>query len=262
MNSPTLKTRNFLINNHIRKWKQSNAFSVRLGCVLSSCLSAASFLGAFCLRVARISTMIHRVLAGLARAIPASIPMAKSTITNNRIYAGLFMVSIVAPLSACVHMFLDKDAEIVGWYYFSNFYLYLVLGPYFFCLSIITAAFLWIPPASKRIKFSRKGISFQLTRLLSIPFGLITGKIIWLFQVTSHEEFHRLPSLLSVCGGLVIGYAVIRLLDYLVWRQEHVMNALIDSLEGLYNIPSMDNQKRNELAKPYWQELRKFHSKY
>lgn len=253
----------FLTNNHNFKWKRLSVFLGMAGSALASYLLAVPYRGVSFLRVVQISMTILGALAGRARVALVWIrPLVNSVTINNRIYAGLVMVSIVAPLSACVHMFLDKDAVVEGWYYYSNFYLFLVLGPYFFCLSIITAAFLWIPPIEKRIKFSQKDIKFQLTRILAIPFGLIAGKILWLLQVTSHEEFHQLPSFLSVIAGLVIGYLIIRILDYLVWRQEHAMNALIDSLEGLFSIPDMDHKQRTELAKPYWQELRKFHSKY
>lgn len=233
-----------------------------LGCACASYLSGVPYLGACFSAVVRSLTQSRARAGQVGVALAWISPLIKSATINNRIYAGLVLVSIVAPLSSCVHLLFDKDVEIVGWYYSSNFYLFLVLGPYFFCLSIVTAAFLWIPPSMKRIKFSQRNIQFQITRLLSIPFGLITGKIIWLLQVTSHEEFHQLPSLLSLVAGLVIGYVVMRILDYLIWRQEHAMNALIDSLEGLFNIPDMDPKQRTDLAKPYWDELRKFNSKY
>ena len=258
----SLIARNFLVVHKLKPlWEKLSDFLKTGGYALVSYLLAVPSLTVCCLRDVLTSMMTLRVRAGLAGASRAWTAMANCTI-NNRIYAGLILVSIVAPLSSCIHMLFDKDSQIEGWYYFSYFYLYLVLGPYFFCLCIIAAAFLWIPPKTKRIKVSQRSIKFQLTRILSIPFGLIVGKIIWLLQVTSNGEFHQLPSLLSLAAGIAIGYVAIRILDYLVWRQEHAMNALIDSLEGLYNLPNIDHVQRTELAKPYWKELREFHSKY
>lgn len=203
--------------------------------------------------VARVQRAIHAVKS----------PLASSVTINGRIYAGLVLVGVVAPLSACIHMLPGmKDLVSADWYYECWYNLYLVLGPYFFSLCIVVAAFLWIPPKTKRIKFSQKSLSFQLTRLLSIPAGYIIGKIVWLILCDKDEDYEALGHWSMYVGGVVIGYVIIRVLDYLVWRQEHSMNALIDSLEGLYRRVEIDFKTRDEMAAPYWKELRQFHSKY
>jgi hypothetical protein len=122
--------------------------------------------------------------------------------------------------------------------------------------------FLMVPPVTRRIKFSKKHISVQLTRLFSLPAGLIIGKIVWLIFCTSNEDFDRILPWHFALGGLAIGYVFIRSIEYLIWRQEHVMNALIDSLQGLYDIKGMDEDTRRQMAAPYWKELREFNSKY
>lgn len=233
------------------------------GCALLSYLLVAPSLTASYMLPALIR--LRQSFAPAVQVLIATLALTKalvrSSVINNRIYVGVILVSIVAPLSACLNMLFDRKDKIEGWFYDSYFNLFLVLGPYFFCLCIVTAAFLWIPPSSKRIKFSQRDIKFQITRLLSIPSGLIVAKIIWLINCTSNEDFDRLPSLAYLSIGLVIGYVIIRALDYLVWRQEHAMNALIDTLQGLYQI-DIDSKEREAMSAPYWKELREFHSKY
>lgn len=255
---------------HIQQpqWKQLNDSLKALGCVLLSWLSGVPLLTqSYLLHVCRIFLMrMNLVLAALeVRATLVSIKaLVKSAIINNRVYVGLILVVIVAPFSTCIHMLPGmKDLVSKDWFYQCYYNLYLVLGPYFFCVCIVIAAFLWIPPVNKRIKFSRKSISFQLTRALSIPLGLVIGKIIWLtFLCDSNDDFERLGHWSVFAGGIVIGYATILVLDYLVWRQEHVMNAHIDSLQGVYSIKDLDHETRDKMAAPYWNELRQFNSKY
>lgn len=252
------------INQQPLKWKQLKRPLITSGSGLLSFLSELYSRSVCFLRGVQthLTTRRAHVVQDL-HAIPASIkPLVKSAILNNRIYVGLGLVTVVGPLSTCIQMLPGmKDLVSKEWFYECWYNLFLVLGPYFFSASIVLAAFLWIPPVSKRIKWSQKDIKFQLTRALSIPLGLIIAKIIWLIFCDSNADFEALPHWSFLSGGLVIGYVAIRFLDYLVWRQEHVMNALIDSLEGLYNL-DIDHKMRTDMAKPYWKELREFHSKY
>jgi uncharacterized membrane protein YcfT len=214
----------------------------------------------------RLMTLLIRVgtvLAALvARAIPVSTrALIQSAIINNRFYAGLILVVIVAPLSACIHALPGMKDKVNGDWFYENYHdLYLVLGPYFFCICIMIAAFLWVPPKTERIKISRKHVSFQITRALSIPLGLVFGKIVWLICCTNNEDFDLLFHPIFLLGT-AISYPIVRLLEYLVWRQEHAMNALIDSLEGLYRL-DIDKKEREKIAAPLWRDLRQFNSKY
>lgn len=210
----------------------------------------------------RLKTFVLAALAVLV--IPVSTrALIQSAIINNRIYIGLFLSIIVAPLSACIHVLpgMGTEIHIEGWLYENYRDLFLVLGPYFFCLFILISVFMLVPPTTERVKFSKKHVSFQITRMISLPMGLVIGKIIWLSLCSTNEDFDVLFHPVFFLGGLV-SYPLIRLLDYLVWRQEHVMNALIDSLDGLYNKVDIDAETKLKMAAPLWRDLRKFNSKY
>lgn len=256
-------------NQSLHKWKNLNEFLVKLGLALSSYWLAAPSLMVcyFGAAWSKMNLFLRTIRAHVVRVQPVTrasmhLPV-RSGIVNNRVYVGLVLVIIVAPLSACIHM-LPNMKEVVSeeWFYKCWYNLYLVLGPYFFCLCIVIAAFLWIPPSAHRIKFTKKDLSFQLTRALCIPFGYIIGKIVWLICCDNNEDFERLGHPLFFLGGIIIGYITFLFLEYLVWKQEHVMNALCDSLEGLYKIQDLDCNTRESMAAPYWKELRQFNSKY
>lgn len=251
---------------HKPLWKRLKEFLTTVGCAFASYwLAVPSHSQSYYQGAVMILRKSFAPVAQAALAIHARTKAVRSTIINNRIYAGLVLVVIVAPLSACIHMLpgmKDNPVSVEVWFYQVWYNLFLVLGPYFFSMCIILAAFLWIQPVNKRIKFSQKPVSFQLTRALSIPFGYCIGKIIWLIFCDNNDDFERLGHWSFFAGGVVIGYVLFRMLDYLVWRQEHAMNALIDTLEGLYKAPNIEHEQRNKIATPYWQELREFHSKY
>lgn len=269
MKTPTVISKpNFLnegVNNKTHyEWRRLGSFLRMVMCGLPYCLPEGQSLGAYFSSGARMIWAGIRVHAAqVPHAFLAWIKALANCAINNRIYAGLGLVVIVAPVSACIHM-LPGMKELVSqdWFYKNYYNLYLVLGPYFFCLCIVMTAFLWIPPTVKRIKFSKKALSFQITRALSIPFGLIVGKIVWLIFCDSNEDFELLGNPLFFLGGVIISYIAFRVLEYSVWRQEHAMNAIINSLEGLYNTPGFTEEQRRELSAPYWKELREFHSKY
>lgn len=191
------------------------------------------------------------------RSVKRSIPLS-----NNRIFIGLSL-GLVSPLLTCVHMLPGMKEEVSKEWFYGNYHdLLLVEGPYFFCAAICFVAFVLTPRIEKRIKFSRWNLKIQLTRFLSIPAAFFITKIIWLFNIETNDQFDTflVPAPYWI-AGLIIGYSLIRALDYLVWRQEHVMNALLDSLEGLHQI-DVDQATLKEKSFPIIQELRQFNSKY
>ena len=238
---------------------ERQSLSSRYSSFLAWALGASSWVAGKAKSLSQRCAPAERVLLAIR---VQTKPLASSITINNRIYGGLILVIIVAPLSACIHMLPGmKDLVSKEWFYECWYNLFLVLGPYFFSICVVLTSFLWLPPISKRIKFSKKSISFQLTRAFSIPLGYCIGKIVWLIFCDTNADFERLGNPLFFVGGAVIGYVALRVLEYLVWRQEHVMNALIDSLQGLYKI-DIDPIEREKMAAPYWNELRQFHSKY
>jgi hypothetical protein len=265
---------NFYKHRKPLQWKKLKEFLTTSGSVfrcwlLGACSHGARLLSSLRLVLNKIQyqtlkTRLITVLVALGhRVIPVSTQaLIQSAIINNRFYAGLILVLLVAPLSACIHALpgMKEEIHVEGWLYENYHDLFLVLGPYFFALCIVFTGFLWVPPKVQRIKFSKKHISIQLTRAWSVPMGLIIGKIVWLICCTNNEDFDVVFHPIFFLGG-VVSYPVVRLLEYLVWRQEHVMNALIDSLQGLYKL-DIDPKEREKMAAPLWNDLRQFNSKY
>lgn len=268
MKTPTVISKHFFDLDKFKqslRWRGLRSFSETATCALQYLLLGAHYHTAFYFTLAQQKTraMVPVLAALVPPAFLAWIKAVANCAINNRIYGGLGLVVIVAPVSACIHM-LPGMKELVNkdWFYKSYYNLFLVLGPYFYCLCIVLAAFLWIPPKMQRIKFSQRELSFQITRALSIPFGLIVGKIVWLIFCDSNDDFELLGNPLFFLGGVVVSYIAFRVLEYSVWRQEHAMNAIINTLEGLYNTPGFTEEQRREMSAPYWKELREFHSKY
>jgi hypothetical protein len=260
-----MKTRHFLIAESIKqsllKWR-----SYQRKCVTCWLLFQQyySLLASRCLRsVARIhkaTSLAHAVRE--VHVSPVLTAMALSITVNLRTYLGWCLVG-VSPAAACVHMWFDRNEKIEGWYHESYFHLFMLLGPYLFCLVVLLGVYLIIPEQKENtIKVFKKSLRYQTTRLMAYPIGFCVGKLIWFYYTTSNEQYWNLPTLSFFAVGLAVAYLTLTQLDYWTWKKFHAFDGIVKSLEGLYNSPHLDSQTKIEKGKPYWKELREFHSKY
>lgn len=211
--------------------------------------------------VARIKTMIRPALAGRDHVSRALTAMALSITVNLRVYLGWCLVGI-SPAAACVHMWMDRSVKIDGWYHENYFHLFMLLGPYLFCLCVLLGIYLIIPPAKeKSIKVFKRTLRWQTNRLMSYPIGFVIGKLIWLTMTTSNEDYWSLPGASIFIVGFALAYLTLTQLDYWTWRKFHAFDGIVSTLEGLYN-STIDSKEKIELAKPYMKELKEFNSKY
>jgi hypothetical protein len=258
-------TKNFLIVNQftttLKLWE---SYRTKLGmCWLQFRSFFSSLVSRFLSLVARSKKLIHRhVHAGRDHVSPALTAMALSITVNLRTYLGWCLVG-VSPAAACVHMWFDRNEKIADWYHESYFHLFMLLGPYLFCLVVFIGIYLVIPPAKeKTIKVFKRTLHYQTTRLMAYPIGFAIGKIIWFIQTTSNEQYWDLPTVSIFAVGLALAYLTITQIDYWTWKKFHAFDGIVSSLNGLYDSPYIENRDKIELAKPYMKELKEFHSKY
>jgi hypothetical protein len=253
------------ISNHNHYHKCVRYCRIVLGTVLPECcwrwLSSQS---QFSFKAALMSTTILRpVLASKAHAFLALMKaLALSSTSSGRIYVGLLLI-VTSPLAACIHLLFDRS-ETVSWlaeYHQNYFHLFNVIGAWLFALVVCFGLFLILPPVVKTWKVFKYTLQVQVTRILSIPIGFVMGKIVWLVQTTSNEDYWSLPGWSYTIVGLGVGYMIIRSMDYFIWKQFHALDALLDSLAGLHQI-DLPAEVLREKAAPLIQEIKQFHSRY
>jgi hypothetical protein len=122
--------------------------------------------------------------------------LALSSTANYRIFAGLIFVGIVTPLASCTYQLFDFKERVEGWYHLNSFHLFMLLGPYLSGLALTIGVFLLFP----------KGVKRAYTLL--IPAGYFVGKLIWLYQTSSNEEYWMVPSFSFFAVGAVISLTI------------------------------------------------------
>jgi hypothetical protein len=201
-------------------------------------------------------------LASQAVAIPAAVTAnLKAWCLHGRIYLAMLLFC-ASPLGFTIHTHFDRKV-IYPWMGFIEnwFHLFNMIGPYIFCLLISTGFCLMIPPKQKTFKVFKWGLNVTLTRIAYIPIGVTIAKICWLCMTSSNEDFWAIPNYSFFIVGLMVGYIMYRIIEYMTWRKYHAFDGLVASIEGLYQI-DIDEDLRREKIKPLLQELKEFHLKY
>jgi hypothetical protein len=173
---------------------------------------------------------------------------------NTRILIGLGLVLIVAPIAESLYTHFDFNDRVKPevWYYESLFWLFLCLGPYLdkfiTCLGVY---YLFVNGSS--LKFNIKAY------LLIPPLGATLGKIIWLLQVSSDQEFHQVAPLLYVMYGCFVGASFLFTIQYLEWRYHHRERAHLtrfDTITTAHDMKLLPPEKIAEDFKTTWIEFK------
>lgn len=231
------------------KWKRLNDYLKAVGYWLVSYWSAQSLPGE-CISQTQIPLPVGRVVRDLQAGLAA---LVLSATANKRLYVGLVLIGIVAPLSGCSYMLFDRSVRVEGWYYLNNFYLFMVLGPSITEAIICVGAYHLFPSKSKR------------AFLLSIPMGFAIGKIIWLCSVSSNEQFYEVAPSQIVFVGILISLVVLFSVEWFAWRNEHRFRAFCsrtDSLDNIVDEPSISDAKFRSMFKTIYQEKKNFPKQY
>ena len=144
-----------------------------------------------------------------------------------RVIIGLGLLVWVAPYADTFYTRLDPNDKVSAevWYYQSYNWLFLCLGPYLKgILNIIGIYFIFVQKS--KIK----------TYVLAFPMMYDIGKIIWLLQVSNHDEYNSVPPDLFNLYGLATGVFLIGMLDLLSFWLFHRVHAVWARLNGLRKI--------------------------
>ena len=211
-----------------------------------------SFALACCSRGAFISLLKKLSLVHVGRELNVGLhALADSATVNKRLFVGLVLIGIMAPLAGCFYLLFDKTDSVEGWYYVNNFYLLLVLGPSFKEIVVFVGVYHLFPKDSKR------------AYLLSIPMGFSIGKILWLLTITSNDQFHSITPFDFVFTGVVISAGLFFSIDWLIWRWSHRAMAFDARLKLIYqNADEFSHEKVISMFKTTMREKLEFPKQY
>lgn len=145
-----------------------------------------------------------------------------------RVFLGLVCLVVLAPYADVFYTTLDFNDRVSPkvWYYESYHWLFLCLGPYLKGI-FNTIAFYLI--------FNARG-SIILAPIAAYSLMFDVGKILWLLQVTNHDEYKSLPTNWFLAYGFVAGLFLVLMLDRLTFWFNHRVMAIKARLHGLRNI--------------------------
>ena len=193
--------------------------------------------------IAHAHKALHAGLVALQLALLAQI--------NRRVYVGLFLMGVIAPVSACFYMLFDRVAFVEGWYHVNYFHLFFLLGPHLFITSCLAGAFLLFPEGSKR------------AYMLSIPMGYNVAKIIWLIMATSNQDFWAVVPSSILLIGILISTVLFFTLDWLAKRKFHREDAYKARMDNLVKLADeFDDAKFKSMVKTVWQDEKSFQKQY
>jgi hypothetical protein len=156
---------------------------------------------------------------------------------------------VLAPLSNVGYQLFDPAIRGAIPYYENSYYLLFVLSPWIALALFSSGLFLLFPKASRRGWF------------LVIPVTAAICKVIWLFTITSNEEFHRIVPLYFLFPAAAIAFIWLFLLDWLIHRKYHRKDALHARMDGLFmaNLPADDKIRH---LRTTWTDLKNFDKEY
>lgn len=144
-----------------------------------------------------------------------------------RVIVGLFLLVVAAPYADIFYTRLDFNDRVPAevWYYESYHWLFLCLGPYLKSIFYTIGLYL----------IFARGISIlSLVAAYALMFDI--GKVFWLLQVDSHEEYKSLPTGWFLAYGFITGCFLILITDRLTYWLNHRVEAIKRRLHGLNNL--------------------------
>lgn len=188
------------------------------------------------LRSRQLFTSIPAVTLAVAAGRDAWVAFSKAT-SNNRTYAGLFLIFVVAPLSGVAYLILfDETVRNEQWYYSNNFYLFYMLSPHIHMTLTLTGVFLLFPDTDRRSYF------------LVVPITYHFAKIIWLVQVTSNKELNGFIPLAFWSLALFTSVCWMIMFNYLMTLHYHKRAGHVARAKGILAIEDIDNETKVRIA--------------
>lgn len=169
-----------------------------------------------------------------------------ASLSGGRIYLGLVLMLVVAPLAGVGYQLFDQGVRVQGWFYVNSFYLFFELCPHISLLSVLTGIFFLFPEKSKRAFF------------LIIPAGFHIAKMLWLIMADSNEDFYRIvPSSIFVTG-ILFALVLFITFDWLTSLHFHKKARHYAAYEGLMELDAMGAISESELLVNLRKENRLF----
>jgi hypothetical protein len=191
----------------------------------------------------RLKARLRQVVASALREILAILhALACSATVNMRIYAGLVMVWVLAPLASCIYQLYNPTADMdPGWYHINGYYFFHALGPYISLFIGLVGLYFVFPPSRR-------------TFLISVPtIGWAIAKIIKIILCTSNDDWHANISIPVFIAGVCSSMVLLISVDWFAWRKYHKFDGNMCRLEGLVSISSMPEKEKqilkNEIKK-------------
>lgn len=215
---------------------------------LPSSLSVSQFSSHVTKRSSNLITMIARALKELRAGLDA-LSLTKET--NKRIYWGVGLMGVAAPMAAIVYMVFDRTEYVEGWYHVNNFHLFHVICPWLFIVFSQLGTFLLFRQGDKR------------AYLVAVPLGFVFAKIIFLIRSTSNEEFWQLPYWQMVLSCIVVSLLILAVMDWLTWRHFHGKDALTRRFGTVYNaIGILPDAQVLSMFKENYENYKSFEAKH
>lgn len=169
-------------------------------------------------------TTMAGALVGPAGVVLNSREVAKAF---PRFLVGLVILVLVAPFADTFYTMLDPNDRVSPevWYYESYNWLFLCLGPYL--KSVLNVIGIYLVLVHK---------SHIKTYVLAFPMMYDIGKILWLLQVSDHDEYNAVTPEMYTWYGLFAGLFLIGVLNLLSFWLFHRVHAIKARLQGLRNI--------------------------
>lgn len=167
--------------------------------------------------------------------------------TTRRIYLGLALILVAAPLSGAAYQLFDITVIDHSWYYRTYFDFFLILGPYLtICLCLIGTSLLF-PQDSVRAYF------------LLPPLALYVSKILWLCVAESNNDFNAfwqaIPYYFFLTGA-IIAFTLIFTFNFLMTLHFHKREGTIARILGILDCPGIEDSERLRIARAEKQNLK------
>jgi hypothetical protein len=189
--------------------------------------------------IVHVSKAAHAGLVALMMAATA----------NRRIYVGLGLMFVAAPLSYCWYALFEGAPRIHGWYHVNYFHLFFLIR-FQLAFSVFFIGLYHYLPQDKR------------TKLLSIPLGFLFMSIVVNIIAKSNDDIHRIGSLSLWAAGVCLSLVLFFGLDYLVWRKFHRADAFEKRLDGIVEIANdLPADKVVSMFTTTWRERKEFKAK-
>jgi hypothetical protein len=153
---------------------------------------------------------------------PAIHAMAQRV--NRRIFIGLGLIGVVAPVAGSFYTFLSHATVSEDWYYLNWFNLFLVLGPPLKNVFFAWGVFYLFPEGAKR------------AWIIALPMGEEIGKILWLISITNNEQFWSVAPWHVYVTGISLAVFLLTIAEFITFRYHHRQLKYKATVEGLYNI--------------------------